>query len=86
MLIPRSWLIRGIFNDIHTIFLFGMTKLFESFVRRISDLTLRRLQFKGFFGLVDQVLRHMGKNARRGWILCLLALYLRGLGSEFEHV
>ena len=42
-LISRSWLIGGIFNDIHTIFLFGMTKLFESLVRRISDLSFRRL-------------------------------------------
>ena len=59
MLITRSWLIRGNFNDIDTIFLSGMTKLFESLMRRISDLSFGRLDFESFLSLVDQVWSHL---------------------------
>ena len=84
--IPRSWLIRGIFNDIHTIFLLGMTKLFESLMRRISDLSFRRFDFESFLSLVGQIWSHLRKNSGRIWILCLVALDLRGFRSEFEHL
>ena len=85
-LISRSWLIGGIFNDIHTIFLFGVTQLFESFVRRISDLSLGRLQLEGLFGLVDQIWSDLGDDGGRDWVLGLLALDLRGLRSKLKHV
>lgn len=84
-LISRSWLISGIFNDIHTIFLFGVTQLFESFVRRISDLSLGRLQLKGLFGLVERVWGDLGDDGGRDWVLGLLGLDLRGLRSKLKH-
>ena len=86
MLITRSWLIRGNFNDIDTIFLFGMTKLFECLMRRISDLSFRRFDFESFLSLVGHIWSHLRKNSGRIWILCLVALDLRGFRSEFEHL